>query len=87
MLAFSTAPVAAAILWAENFDDGDISDWTIANAYEPGDNPIIIEPSTEQSASPAYALRVSGPNQDFYSGRATGPTAPIDLSRPFTNRF
>ena len=56
MLAFSTAPVAAAILWAENFDDGDISDWTIANAYEPGDNPIIIEPSTEQSASPAYAV-------------------------------
>jgi len=74
-------------LWSENFDDGDISDWTVENPYSEGGYPITVEVSGEQYVSPAYGLKISGPSSEGYGATLTGPTVPVDLNQPFTLRF
>jgi hypothetical protein len=71
--------------WAENFDDGDISDWAVDNPYPTGIFPIILAPSTEHAVSPDFSLKVSG--SDYQGGRAAGPDVSIDLSKPYTISF
>ena len=77
----------AAVVWTENFDDGSISDWTVENPYGGYTAITTLALSTEQSVSPSYSLKVSGPNQDGYGGRAAGPTVAVNLSVPYTIRF
>ena len=72
--------------WNENFDDGDISDWTIINPI-PGYSPITIETSSEQSVSPIYSLKVTSPNANGYVGSATGPDVQINPLIPYNIEF
>jgi hypothetical protein len=73
--------------WFENFDDGDISDWTIQNPYGAGNHPITLGLSTAQSHSPSYSMIISSPYADWYSGAAWGPTIPVNLSKSYTVEF
>ena len=80
-------PNTGVLYWWEDFDDGDMSDWTIVNPHYTGDGPVTIEVSEEQSWSPDYSLKVSAPVANYYSGYATGPEIPMDFSRPYEINF
>jgi parallel beta-helix repeat protein len=72
--------------WTENFDDGDISDWTIENPYDDY-NPITIEPSNEQNHSSPYSLLIDSPHENYYMCEAWGPNVSIDVTQPYTVDF
>lgn len=74
------------LVWSDDFDDGDLSDWTFVNPTS-GDSPITIEVNTEQSVSPPYGFKVSGPSEDYYGGKASGPNIDVDFNKHFTIRF
>ncbi len=79
--------LAQSLLWRDNFDDADISDWSIENPYRNGDNPVTIEPNGTHWVSPNYSLMVSSPQANGYSGKAVGPDLPIDITQPFRIEF
>jgi hypothetical protein len=73
--------------WIENFDDNDISDWTIENPYPSGALPMTLQLSNAQAVSPAYSIRISAPSENGYGALANGPVLPLDFSQPYTIRF
>ena len=77
------------IAWFENFDDGDISDWTILNPEKPGDQNITLELTTNQSHSPQYSMLWDSPHTGHpdYSARAYGPNVALSLDQPHTIEF
>jgi hypothetical protein len=75
------------IIWSENFDNGNISNWTIINP-NPGYQPITtLGLSTIQSYSSPYSLLVDSPDENYYSGYALGPMVSVDLTKPYTVEF
>lgn len=74
------------IIWSENFDNGNISNWTIINP-NPGYQPITLGLSTIQSYSSPYSLLVDSPDENYYSGYALGPMVSVDLTKPYTIEF
>jgi PKD repeat protein len=80
-------PTKDTIEWIENFDDGDISDWTFENPYGSGNSPVTLGLSVMQSHSFPYSLLLDSPNADWYSGAAWGPTVPINLTKPYSVDF
>lgn len=78
---------AQSLSWNDNFDDGDIADWTIRNPYRIEDQPVTLALTTTQFVSASYSLGVSGPALNGYSGDALGPKLPIDTSMPFRLEF
>ncbi|MCK4999861.1 MAG: hypothetical protein KAS23_10005 [Anaerohalosphaera sp.] len=72
--------------WIENFDDGDISDWTIENPYPSSAMQLTLGLSDEQSVSPDYSIKISEPSYG-YGARAFGPDLPIDLDKPYSISF
>ena len=81
------ASSAQSLRWSENFDDADISDWTLLNPCNPGDLPVTLGLSTNQFVSGPYSLGVSGPAANGYSGDALGLSLPIDITMPFRVEF
>jgi PKD repeat protein len=73
--------------WFEDFNDGDISDWTIQNPFFPGTNPITLGVSDVQWHSSPYSLLVDSPHESGYTAKAWGPYVPVDLSQPYSVEF
>jgi hypothetical protein len=69
--------------WCDDFDDGDLSGWTMHNPFSPGDESITIEASSEQSVSLGHSLKISSPAPEGSSGDAVGPEVPIDRNQPY----
>jgi len=84
-----TNPAITHVQWNENFDDGNMNDWTIQNPAKPGDQPITLELSTDQSHSPQYSMLWDSPHtgDPDYSGQAWGPNVPINVNQPYTVEF
>jgi hypothetical protein len=72
--------------WSDDFDDGDISDWTVENPA-PGNNPVTIELSDEQYQSASLSLKTDGPNEDYFGGSATGPEVLLAPNQPYVIRL
>ena len=87
MLAAILFPAAAAGDWYEDFDDGLLTGWTIVNPYVWGDDPVTIEASMDEWLSPIYSLKISGLEEHYVSGRATGPNPGIDVNQTYTIEF
>ncbi|HEC81582.1 MAG TPA: hypothetical protein ENI42_04065, partial [Thermoplasmatales archaeon] len=85
------AKADSTLLWSDNFDDGDISDWTIENPGGGGTAyyPVVVELSNSQYMSSPYSLRVDRGSYDpYYSGAyVIGPYVSIDNTKPYTIEF
>lgn len=73
--------------WFEDFNDGDISDWTIENPCESGTSPVTLIVSNIEYYSSPYSILIHSPNQIGYSGEASGPNVPVDLSQNYKVEF
>ncbi|MFH1680775.1 MAG: T9SS type A sorting domain-containing protein [Candidatus Eisenbacteria bacterium] len=74
--------------WTDNFEDGDVSDWTIAST---GGSSITLD--NTQSHGGIYSIRVIGSQAQGDYATATSPTIAgppmpyIDTSEPYTIEF
>lgn len=77
------------IQWNEDFDDGTMNDWTIENPAKPGERPITLELTTNQSHSSSYSLMFDSPHTGDppYSGQAWGPMVSVNVNQPYMVEF
>lgn len=82
-------PTTTLVQWYEDFDDGTMNDWTIENPAKPGDQPITLELSMNQSHTSQYSLLFDSPHtgDPHYSGQAWGPMVPVNVNQPYTVEF
>lgn len=76
--------------WFEDFNDGDISDWTIENPDStefPGTKPITLEVSNAQWYSFSYSLLIHSPATYGYSAIGFGPKLLINFAEPYIIDF
>ncbi len=80
---------AQEVVWTDDFEDSDISDWNITNPQpnEPGVGSIIIELAPDPVDSGNTCLRMSGLAGLSIGGMITGPNVPVDLSQPYALTF
>lgn len=77
---YAWAAVQSSVAWADDFDDGDISDWTITVVGDPGAQ-ADLDSSTCVSA-PA-SLGVTGNAGSGMGVRCESPSVPIDLNSDY----
>jgi hypothetical protein len=71
---------AAADVFSDDFDDGEISDWTVT-ATGGG----VFEPSTSQSVSPPFSAHMQSTGD--YKAMAVSPAYSLDLANDYTVAF
>ena len=76
LAAQATALAAADVVFSEDFDDGDLSDWTVTTTED-----ALFEVSSAEYVSAPYSVHM----QSTGNGRATGvsPSYTLDLSRKY----
>jgi hypothetical protein len=67
--------------WCDNFDDGEVSDWSIVNAGAS----ITLDHTVSQSGG--WSLKVTGASNEGQYAMATSPDPVIDFTEPYTIEF
>jgi len=80
MLGVAVFSNTAAGVFADNFDDGDISDWTVTTT---GD--AIFDVSTDKSVSAPYSVHMS--STGIYKAMGVSPTYDVNLSENYNISF
>lgn len=88
LMLWATGSVALAqnVLWSEDFEDADVSDWQEINKQAP---PATKEMTIEcsQNYTSGWCLKVSSPASNAYGGYGWGPTFPFVETLPYKIEF